>query len=37
MTLNIGLAEMIAVCLCSSAGLIGLFGLGLVLIVFLRH
>jgi|PlaIllAssembly_1097288.scaffolds.fasta_scaffold227366_2 hypothetical protein len=37
MTLSLGLTEVLAVCLCSSAGLIALFALGLLLVAFYRH
>ena len=37
MTLSLGLTEVLAFCLCSSAALIALFALGLLLITFYRH
>jgi len=37
MTLSLGLTEVLAFCLCSSAGLIALFALGLLLIAYYRH
>jgi hypothetical protein len=37
MSLSIGITELLAVCLCSSAGLIALFALSLVLVAYYRH
>jgi hypothetical protein len=36
-TLNIGVTEALAVCLCASAGTIGLFAAALALFVAYRH
>jgi hypothetical protein len=37
MSLTIGITEMLAICLCSSAGLIALFALSLMLVAYYRH
>jgi hypothetical protein len=37
MTLSLGLEEVLAGCLCSSAGLIALFAVALLLLAYYRH
>jgi len=37
MSLTIGIIELLAICLCSSAGLIALFALSLMLVAYYRH